>query len=71
MANQNSPLAERKGMDLYLTPPWVSLNTAKAIKLGVLIAPQEQKTIERGQPFLMVCRILGLPPSIPFLQYVN
>ena len=41
-------------MDLYLTPLWMLLNVAKATKLGVLIAPQEQKTIKRGQPFLMV-----------------
>ena len=54
MVNQDSPLAERLGMDLYLTPPWMSLNAVKAIKLGVLIAPQEQKTIKRGQPFLVV-----------------
>ena len=54
MANLDSPLVERLGMDLSLTPPWVLLNTAKAIKLRVLIAPREQRTIERGQPFLMV-----------------
>ena len=54
MANQDSPIAERLGMDLYLTPLWMLLNVAKATKLGVLIAPQEQKTIKRGQPFLMV-----------------
>ena len=48
MANQDSPLVERLGMDLYLTPPWTLINVVKAIKLG---APQEQKMIERGQPF--------------------
>ena len=54
MANQDSPLVERLGMEHYLTPPWMSHNAVKAIKLRVLIVPQEQKTTERGQPFLMV-----------------
>ena len=64
MTNQDSPLVERLGMDLYLTPPWVSLNMVEAIKLRVLIAPQEQRTIKTGQPFLMMNNRGHLPKTV-------
>ena len=54
MANQDSPLWERLGMDHDLSPPRISLNMAKAFHLGLLIIPQEEKIIRRGQAFLMV-----------------
>ena len=41
-------------VDHHLSPPWISLNMAKALNLGLLTIPQEGKIIGRGQPFLMV-----------------
>ena len=41
-------------MDHDLSPPWISLNMVKALNLGLLIIPQDEKIIRRGQPFLMV-----------------
>ena len=54
MANQDSPLWERLGMDHDLSPPWTALNMVKALNLELLIIPQEEKIIGRAQPFLMV-----------------
>ena len=41
-------------MDHDLSPPWTSVSMVKALKLRLLVIPQEQKTIEMGKPFLMV-----------------
>ena len=41
-------------MDYDLSPPWTLLNMAMALNLGLLIIPQEERTIERGKAFLMV-----------------
>ena len=54
MANQDSPLWERLGMDHGLSPPWTMLNVAKAFKFRLLIIPPEQRTIKRGKAFQMV-----------------
>ena len=51
MANQDSPLWERLGMHHDLSPPWTSLNMAKALKFGLFIIPPEQQTIERNKAF--------------------
>ena len=51
MANQDSPLWERLGMDHDLSPPWTSLNVVKALKFGLLIIPPEQRAIKRVKPF--------------------
>ena len=54
MANQDSPLWERLGMDHDLSPPWTSLNMVKALKFRLFIIPQEQGTIKSGKAFQMV-----------------
>ena len=54
MANQESPLWERVGMDHDLSPPWTPLNMVKALKFGLLIIPPEQQTTERNKVFQMV-----------------
>ena len=54
MANQDSPLWERLGMDHDLSPPWTSLNMAKTLKIRLFIIPSEQCTIERTKAFQMV-----------------
>ena len=36
MANQDSPLWERLGMDYDLSHPWTSFNMAMALNLGLL-----------------------------------
>ena len=54
MANQDSPLWERLGIDHDLSPPWTLLNMAKALKLGLFITPPEQHRIERDKGFQMV-----------------
>ena len=51
MANQDSPLWERLGMDHDLSPPWTSLNMVKALEFGLFIIPPEQQIIERNKPF--------------------
>ena len=54
MANQDSPLYERLGLDHGLSPPWTSNNISKALKFGLFITPPEEKIIERGKAFQMV-----------------
>ena len=54
MANQDSPLWKRLGMDHDLSPPWTSLNMAKAIKFMLFILPPEQQTLEKNNAFQMV-----------------
>ena len=54
MADQDSPLWEKLGMDHDLSPTWTLINMAKAIKIGLFILPQEQHTIERNKAFQMV-----------------
>ena len=54
MANQDSPLCERLGMDHDLSPPWTSLNIMKAIKVGLFTQPLAQCTIEENKAYLMV-----------------
>ena len=49
MANQDSPLRERLGMDYDLSPPWTSFNMEMALNLGLLIIPPEHCTIEEAQ----------------------
>ena len=51
MANQDSRLWERLGIDHHLSPPWTSLKIAKALKFGLFIEPPEQHTIERNIAF--------------------
>ena len=56
MANQDSPLWERLGMDHDFSPPWTLLNMtllnmAKALKFGLFIIPPEQQAIERNKAF--------------------
>ena len=46
MANQDSPLWERLGMDNDVNPPWTSFNMVKALKLGLFIIPPEQRTLK-------------------------
>ena len=41
-------------MDHDLSPPWTSLNMAKALKFGLLIIPPEQRTLESNKAFQMV-----------------
>ena len=41
-------------MDYELSPPWTSLNMEMALNLGLLIIPQEARTIKRGNALLMV-----------------
>ena len=48
MANQDSPLWERLGMDHDLSPPWTSLNITKAIKSWLFTQPPVQCTIEEN-----------------------
>ena len=54
MANQDSPLWERLGMDHDLIPPWTLLNIAKAIKSGLFAEPPAQCTIGKNIDFQMV-----------------
>ena len=54
MANQDSPLWERLGMDHDLGPPWTLLNMAKALNFRLFNIPPEQHTIERNKAFWMV-----------------
>ena len=51
MANQDSPLWERLGMDHDLSPPWTLLNMVKALKFGLFIIPPEQQIIEKNKAF--------------------
>ena len=51
MANQDSPLWERLGMDHDLSPPWTLLNMAKALKFSLFIILPEQQIIERNKAF--------------------
>ena len=51
MANQDSPLWERLGMDHDFSPPWTLLNMVKALKFRLFIIPPEQCTIERSKAF--------------------
>ena len=51
MANQDSPLWERLGMDHGLSPPWTLLNVVKAIKFGLLITAPEQEHSKGIKPF--------------------
>ena len=51
MANQDSPLWERVGMDHDLSPPWTLLNMTMAIKFGLFIIPPEQRTLKRNKAF--------------------
>ena len=48
MANQDSPVWERLGMDQDLSPPWSLLNITKAIKAGLFAQPSTQCTIEEN-----------------------
>ena len=43
MANQDSPVWERLGMDHDLSPPWTLLNIVKAIKAGLFAQPSAQR----------------------------
>ena len=54
MADQDSPLWERLGMNHDLSAPWTLLNIAKALKFGLFIEPPEQHTIEMNKVFQMV-----------------
>ena len=54
MANQNSPIWERLGMDHDLSPPWTSLNIVKAIRAGLFALPPPPCTTERKKAYLMV-----------------
>ena len=51
MADQDSPLWERLGMDHDLSPPWTSLNMVKALKFRLFLIPPEQQTIKRNNTF--------------------
>ena len=54
MANQDSQLWERLGMDHDLSPPWTLLNIAKAIKSGLFAQPLAQHSIEENIAHQMV-----------------
>ena len=54
MANQDSPLWERLGVDHDVSPPWTLLNMAKAVKFRWFIIPPEQQTLEMNKTFQMV-----------------
>ena len=54
MANQDSPLWERLGMDYDISPPWTFFNMAMTLNLGLLIIPLEHSTIKEGKALLMV-----------------
>ena len=54
MANQDSPIWERLGMDHDLSPSWTSLNIAKAIKAGLFAQPSAPHTIEENIAYQMV-----------------
>ena len=51
MANRDSPLWERLGMDHDLSAPGTLLNMVKALKFGLFIIRPEQHTIERNKAF--------------------
>ena len=51
MANQDSQLWERLGMEYDLSPPWTPFNMAMALNLRLLIIPPEHSTIEGVKPF--------------------
>ena len=54
MANQDTPLWERLGIDYDLSPPWTLLNMVMALNLGLLIVPPTQSTIKNDKALLMV-----------------
>ena len=54
MANQDSPLWERLGMDHDLSTLWTLLNMVKALKFRLFIIPPEQQTLKRNKAFQMV-----------------
>ena len=54
MANQDTPLWERLGMDYDLSPLWTSFNMVMALNLRLLIIPPKHSTIEEGKALLMV-----------------
>ena len=49
MANQDSPLWERLGMDHDLSPPLTLLNMVNALKFRLFIIPPEQQTLKRNK----------------------
>ena len=51
MANQDSPLWERLGMDHDISPPWTLFNMVKALKFQLFIIPPEQQTLKRNKSF--------------------
>ena len=65
MANQDSPLWERLGMDHDPSPHWTSLNMVKALKFGLFIIPPEQQTLERNKAFQMVNNWATLTEKCP------
>ena len=54
MANQDSPLWERLGMDHDLSPPWTSFNMVMALNFRLLITPPKHSTIKESKAFQMV-----------------
>ena len=54
MANQDSPIWERLGMDHNLSPLWTLLNIAKAIKAGLFAQPSEQILRKDSAAYQMV-----------------
>ena len=54
MANQDSQLWERLGIDHDLSPPWTLFNITKAIKSGLYAQPSAQCTIEENIAHQMV-----------------
>ena len=54
MANQNSPIWQRMGMDHDLSPPWTLLNIAKAIKAALFAQPSEQILRDDNRAYQMV-----------------
>ena len=51
VANQDSPLWERVGMEDDLSPPLTSHNMVKALKFVLSVLPREQQTIEMNKAF--------------------
>ena len=54
MANQNSPVWERLGMDHDICSPWILLNIVKAIKAGLFELPPPPCTMQGKRAYLMV-----------------
>ena len=54
MANQDSPLWERLGIDRDLSPPWTLLYIVKAIKSGLFTEPPAQLIIGKNIAFQKV-----------------